>query len=216
MTTSLFRRGLMVAGALLLTAGLADAQGGRSAGDPTIVPELQAEFDRAEKLGLPVEPLMAKAREGYLKQASPKQVRDAVRGMADRMVKARKALQPVHGTAELVAGADALQQNIPESVLHELRAARRTRSIEVPLGVLTELVVRRVPLQRAVATVTLMLERDISERQMIVFGAGVQGDIAAGVAPTVALDIRSRGVLSLPQSPLQGTALDPLRVIPPQ
>jgi len=176
------------------------------------VPDLAYEFDRAVALGIPVAPLEAKAREGYLKGANTPRVRQAVRQLADRMVEARDALAPVHSPNEILEGAKALQQGVPASVLTRLRAAQQQRSLEVSLGVLTELVVRKVPVQRAADEVTKMLQRNVSETILVAFGRGVQGDISAGLAPTVALDIRSRGVLSLPQLPLPGAVLAP----PPQ
>jgi hypothetical protein len=170
---------------------------------------LSYEFDRAIALGLPVAALEAKAREGYLKGAGAVRVREVVRQLADRMIEAREALAPVHSANEILEGAKALQQGVPASVLRGLRATQRERSLEVSLGVLTELVVRKVPVQRAAAEVTKMLQRNVSETILIAFGRGVQGDISAGLAPTVALDIRSRGVLSLPQLPLAGAVLAP-------
>jgi len=205
MTLIFLRRAFVAAGALTMGASLAMAQQGRVV-DPRTVPELKAEFDRAEKLGLPLDALDTKAREGFMKAASTKSVRDAVRDYADRMIKAREALKPTRGTAEIAAGADALQNDVPERVLRNLRQAQKNRSLEVPLGLLTELVVQGVPLQKATAQVESMVKAGIAESRMITVVAEVQRDVAQGVAPTTALDLRSKGVLSLPQAPAAGVA----------
>jgi hypothetical protein len=208
----MIRRSILAAAALAALGAFAvpaHAQGRGSTPDLRTVEVLAYEFDRAVALGVPVAPLEAKAREGYLKGANTARVREAVRQLADRMVEARDALAPVHSAAEVHEGAKALQQGVPASVLRSLRATQRERSLEVSLGVLTELVVRKVPVQRAADEVTKMLRKNVSETVLIAFGRGVQGDISAGLAPTVALDIRSRGVLSLPQLPLSGAVLAP-------
>ncbi len=195
---------------VVLSAATDVAAQGRAALDDLRADAVLAyELDRAIALGIPVAPLESKAREGYLKGAGAVRVREVVRQLSDRMVEARDALAPVHSPNEILEGAKALQQGVPASVLRSLRATQRERSLEVSLGVLTELVVRKVPVQRAAAEVTKMLQRNVSETILIAFGRGVQGDISAGLAPTVALDIRSRGVLSLPQLPVSSAVLAP-------
>jgi len=196
--------------AVLILTVAATAAAQQTVPDPRKVPELQSEFARAEKMGLPVEPLVAVARKGYWQDASDKQIRDAVRGYARRMEKARAALQPAR-PAEMLAGADALNVGVPERVLKNLRAAARTRSIEVPLGVLTELVSRGVPIANAAERVETLLRREALDAQMLALGNDVIGDVAAGVAPTVALDIRSQSVLSLLPAPGQAALVAPNR-----
>lgn len=210
MMTTFLRRAFVAASALTMGASLAAAQQGRAV-DPRTVPELKAEFDRALKLGLPTEPLDTKAREGFMKQASPKQIRDAVRGFADRMVEARDALKPSPSTAEIEAGVGALQADIPASVLRKMRQSQRNRPLEVPIGALTELVTRGVPLLKAVPQVESMLKSNTADVQIAALASLVQSDVAQGVAPTVAFELRSKGVLSLPQAPLAGVAAPAIR-----
>jgi hypothetical protein len=216
MKTTILRRSSVLLGVLFLTVSAAGAQQTATRIDPRTVPELKAEFDRAEKAGLPVEPLVAEARRGYLMQASPKKIREVVRGFADNMLRARTALEPVRGTAELTAGAGALKVGVPERVLRTLRAASRTKSIEVGLGVLADMVSRGAKLEMAASRVEAMLQRDVTDATLIALGNDVMGDVAAGVAPTVALDIRSQSVLSLLSAPVQATALAPNRTPPPR
>ena len=202
--------GLAVTTAALTLSFATTTSAQQTVPDPRTVPELQSEFARAEKMGLPVEPLVAMARKGYWQDASDKQIRDAVRGYARRIERARTALRPAR-PAEMLAGADALNAGVPERVLKSLRAAARTRSIEVPLGVLTELVSRGVPVANAAEGVETLLKREALDAQMIALGNDVLGDVAAGVAPTVALDIRSQGVLSLLPAPGQAALVAPNR-----
>lgn len=207
MIRQMIRRGFVAAGAVAMTASLAVAQGPRQVPpDPQTVPELKAEFDRAVKLGVPTSPLVEKAREGYVKQASPKMIREALHGLTDRMVRAQAALQPVHSVGEVTAGAFALSIDIPERVLRNLRKEQKTRSIEVPLAVLANLVSRGVPLQQAAAQVNSLMSRNATESQMIALASLVESDIASGLAPSTALDVRSRGVLSATQGSLPGAA----------
>jgi hypothetical protein len=130
-------------------------------------------------------------------------------------VKARTALQPVQNAAELEAGANALQVGISDAVLRDLRKVDRTRSLAVPIGVLHELVVRGVPLDQATTNVRAMLQRNLGDVVIAAVGRNVQGDVASGLAPSVAMDVRSRGVLSLPQAVAPGAAVAPTRTIPP-
>lgn len=205
MMTTLLRRTFVVAAALTMGSSLAVAQRSQVV-DPRMVPELKAEFDRAAKLRLDVEPLDTKARQGYLFQKPQKAIVEAVRDLADRMVKARDALKPDRGTAEIVAGAGALQYDIPASALRNLRQVQKSRSLAVPIGSLTELVARGVPTQKALAQVESMLKSNFADAQISALASAVTNDVAQGVAPTTALDLRSKGVLSLPQASLPGVA----------
>jgi hypothetical protein len=222
MNSNFLRRGIPAAIALTLLAGglsvaaqPAGAQASRVGADPVAIPELRAEFERAAKLGLATEPLIAKARQGFVAAASTGRIRDAVRGLTDRLVKARTALQPVRSDAELEAGASALQSGIPDGVLRDLRKVDRNRSLAVPIGVLEELVVRGVPLKQAATNVQAMLRRNVGDVIIASVGRNVQGDVASGLAPSVAMDVRSRGVLSLPQAAAAGAAVAPTRIPPP-
>lgn len=168
--------------------------------DPTAIPALQAEFDRAAKQSVPAAPLVATARHGLMIGAPLNKIRDAVRGQADRYVTAREVLSPVQGAGELEAGADALQQKIPKSVLADLRKAHPSRSLTMSIGVLQELVSRGVEVKKAVATIDMMLSRKESDTRIASLGTDIQGYLETGLAPSAAFEAISRGVLSLPQS----------------
>jgi hypothetical protein len=211
MKTSMVFRGLAAVLVFAAAGHAVSAQQSRAAVDPASVPELKAEFDRAAKLGLSVEPLIAKARQGYFGLASTSKIRVAVHTMTDRLVTARQALDPVQGDAELLAGADAIQKGVPDEVLRQLRALQRTRSLAVPLGVLQDLVDRGVSVKDATASVTTLVKRNIADTQIASLSKNVQGDITQGLAPSVAMQLRLKGVLSLPQALAPAAAVAPSR-----
>jgi hypothetical protein len=215
MTATRLHRGLGVAVALLFTAGPVASQQVRAPIDPATVPVLKAELDSAAKLGFSVTPLYAVARNGALRAASTKAIRDAMRGLIDRLVTARDALNPVQGDAELLAGADAIRSGVPDGVLRDLRAVQRTRSLAVPLGVLQELVARGVPVKKASATVAQFLRANATDAAITAVASDMPALIAQGLAPSVALELRSRGVLSLPQGLGQPSSVAPTTIRPP-
>jgi hypothetical protein len=221
MKTTFPRRVITMAGALTLTslfiAGPAAAQQSRVPADPRAVADLKPEFDRAASLNLPEAPLLAKAREGYLKNASTRAIRDAVRSLTDRLVIAADALKPIRSEAELVVGAEAIKLGATPAVLRNLRAAQREQSIEVGLGVLTRLVADGVRLEEAAAKVVVLLQRGATDRQILVMASLVSNDVASGLlAPSRALDVRSSGVLSLLPAATQGTAATQTNRPPPR
>ena len=73
----------------------------------------------------------------------------AVRALAARVQTAHEALGPNATVQELAAAADALKAGVPRETLREMRRAGRDGSWAVPLGVLTQLVVRGVPVEKA-------------------------------------------------------------------
>ena len=210
-------RRLVVTGALTFVT-----LGGRSAlaqdvpppSDPRSVPQLAPAFQRAAQLGVPAGPLVSKAREAYLKQVPPRDILRALEGLTTRLVAARDALAPVQDDAELDIGAEALRHDVTPTMLKKLRAAQRGRSIEVALGVLTELVVQGVKPQDATTKVASWLSAGASDGRIIAAADAVAGDVAAGLAPSRALAVRSQGVLSLLPAPTQGTAAGQSKQLP--
>jgi hypothetical protein len=85
---------------------------------------------------------------------------------------------------------------VPRETLRAIRSIQPDRPVAVPLGVLTELVARRVPVDRATTLVVALLRRGATPPQLVALGEHVQRDIAAGMEPSAALDIRTRGVAS--------------------
>jgi hypothetical protein len=198
MTTSPF---IIAGAAALLLAASASAQEPRLEArlDPATYREIVGVIEQARARGLPTEPLVDKALEGVAKRAPGKLIVGAVARLAERLDVARAALGPDASPAEVQAAAEALAVGVPEEALRELRAAVPDAPLAVPLGVLTQLVSRGIAVGRATETVLELLRRGARAPQLIALGQAVQEDIAQGMAPATALDVRLRGVLgSLP------------------
>lgn len=156
----------------------------------------------AEAKGLPTQPLVAKAMEGVTKRATGERIRVAVDSLAKRLEQARALLAPSPSTAEIMSGADALAVKVPGPMLKKIRASwPRTQSVVMPLDVLTELVARGIDADQALKQITTLMARGATPAHIAGLGASVQSDVAAGLAPDAALEVRARGVMSLLPSP---------------
>ena len=153
--------------------------------------------------GVPTDPLMAKALEGVAKKANTASIRDAMNALEKRLRKAQDLLGKEASTVdELWAGADALSVGVSEQTLKQMRAAAPKRSIALELGVLTELVAKKVPSAKASKMVLDLMARGATGVQLTAMSNDVQADVAAGLSPDVALGLRGRGIMSLlPPSP---------------
>ncbi len=127
---------------LLAGTGAAAAQDSRLAArlDPPTRDSVESLVQATRGEGLPVEPLIQKALEGASKGAGGPRIVAAVRALAGHLKEARAALGPQSTEAELVAGAAALRAGVSPGSLRELRGARSTREVAVPLGVLADMV----------------------------------------------------------------------------
>lgn len=189
----------LAAAAMLVLAASARAQDARLSliRDDATRDVVRAQLRSASSRGLPADPFMSKALEGVAKKASTKSIRAAMAALEKRMRAANAALAPTPDVDELAAGADALSVGVSEKALRQLRATAPGRSIAVELGVLTELVARGVPAKQATKAVLDLMARGATGVQLTALGRDVQGDVAAGLKPDVALDLRGRNVLSL-------------------
>jgi hypothetical protein len=171
---------------------------------------VEREISRAAQRGLPVRALVAKANEGVTKQAAGERIRVAVSTLAKRLEQARDLLAPSPSDADVIAGADALAVGVPAPMLRQIRAAYPVGvSVAMPLDVLTELVARGVPASNALEQITQLMRRGATPTQIAGLGASVQSDVAAGLTPDAALEVRARGVMSLLPSPAAAAALAP-------
>jgi hypothetical protein len=176
-----------IASAVARLEGIADPRVRRAVAD------VLADADRR---GLPLEPLVAKALEGVEKEAPPPRIEAAVRGMALRLATSRDALQPAVGEREIAAGADALALGVPAETLRSFRGLSRRRSTAVALGVLAQLVSRGVPVPEATRAVGRLLQRRASDGQLLAMGQEVQRDLAGGTSPVTALDLRFKALIA--------------------
>ncbi|GLC27026.1 hypothetical protein rosag_35390 [Roseisolibacter agri] len=156
----------------------------------------------ADRRGLPLEPLVAKALEGVEKEAPPARIEAAVKGMVQRLAVARDALKPAVSDREVTAGADALAMGVPAEVLRAFREMSRRRSTAVALGVLSQLVSRGVPVAEATRGVGKLVERRASDAQLLALGQEVQRDLSQGIAAVTALEMRTRALVAALPAPL--------------
>jgi hypothetical protein len=162
---------------------------------------VEREIAQAQAKGLPVQPLIAKAQEGVVKRASGSEIRGAVASLAERLERARTLLAPSPSVAEIVSGAEALRLGVTPAMLKEIRAKWPKESVVIAIDVLSELVARKVDAKQALKQMTTLLAQGATPAHIAGLGASVQSDVASGLAPDAALEVRARGVMSLLPSP---------------
>ena len=154
---------------------------------------LTREYARARGRGIPIEPLMAKVREGRLKRANGTLIRSAVTALSARLDSARSALGPGASPEELVAGADALQAGAQTSALHAVRVAT-TRPIAAPLGTLAQLLLSGVDHHRALDMIVALLKKDVAPARILALGTMVESDVRSGLRPDESAAFRLRSI----------------------
>ncbi len=181
-------------GMLVLVAS-ADAQEERLRGrlDGSTHATVSAVIDSARRAGLPVEALVNKALEGASKNAPGPRIASAVLALSRHLLTARGALGAASSAAELIAGADAVQAGARQGDLARLRESRPTASLLVPLGVLTDLVARGVPVETAASVVLALAERGAGDADFLSLRRDVERDIVAGAPPAAAATVRAQG-----------------------
>ena len=167
------------------------------------------ELARARTRGLPIQPLVAKVREGQIKRAAPDRIRVAVAALSARLDSARSALGPGSREAEIVAGADAIGAGVDPASLRTVRAASGARDLAAPLGALAQLVASGVGTRRATQMIVELLRRDAGPRELLAFGMDVEKDVGAGVPAEESAVFRLRAIEA------QGLGADRLTVTAP-
>jgi len=124
---------------------------------------VQATIDSATADGLPADPLVQKALEGWSKGADSTRIVTAVRALAGSLQSARQALGAAAPTADLVAGAAALRAGAQPALLTTLRNLRGTDPLAVPLSVLADLLTAGIGPERAWSSVREMASRGASD-----------------------------------------------------
>lgn len=166
--------------------------------------------DAARARGTPAEPLISRALEGVAFRASSKRIMQAMEALEKRISRSRELLAPRASVDELAASADALANGVPEGAIRDLRKTVPNRQITVELGVLTELVAKGFAPKQAAAMVRDLVARGVTGAQLTALLAAVQQDVALGVSPVAALELRGRGVMSLlPSSAAVNAAIRP-------
>jgi hypothetical protein len=181
--------------------GAQHAQPGRPTLEPAIDSAIAPIVAQAVAAGLSPDLLYAKAREGQVRRVPVARIEATVRTLAQRLRVASDALAPNPTTEELRAAASALAYNVPEETLRAMRKAGGDGSLAVPLGVLTSLIVRGVPVEKAAVEVVHLLQRGAVPRNFIALEERVRDDVLAGRRPDESLDLRLKGIMpNLPQS----------------
>ena len=151
------------------------------------------EIARARERGIPVEPLVAKVREGRLKRAPSIRIRTAVEKLAERLNIARSALGTESSADEIIAGADAIAAGADAVSLRALRAAS-PRPIAVPIGTLAQLLASGVEQRKALEMILTLLRRNAAPAQVLALGNLVEADVASGLLPDESAAFRLRGI----------------------
>ncbi len=185
--------GFLLLAAALLGAVPAAAQDARLARlDPATGQVVARLVDSARAASLPSEPLVDKALEGASKHAPGTRIVAAVRTLLVDLGRARGALGG-GSEAELTAGAAALRAGVEPGTLAELRRARGSAAISVPLATLADLVARGVPVATAQEVVVALAARGVSDAGYVELRRVVESDIGAGVPPAAAASVRAHG-----------------------
>lgn len=197
-------------------AGGVGAQGGKALDaqllaihDDATRNAVRAYLEAAQARGTPTEPLVARALQGVVFKADRKTIERAMARLEKNLARSRDLLGAQATRDEVSAGADALSNGVPEKSVVELRQAARHRPITVELGVLTELVAKGVPPKQAAEQVRALMARGATGTQLTELNAAVQQDVALGVSPIAALELRGRSVMSLLPPPISATAAQP-------
>jgi hypothetical protein len=149
--------------------------------------------DSARADSLPTEPLVQKALEGATMGATNDRITEAVRTLLANLRAARSALGVGATETDLVAGAASLRAGVTATALRELRASRPRESLTVPLAVLTDMLARGVPQDRASASVLALARRGGADADFIALRRKIEGDMQSGVTPAVP-EVRPRGM----------------------
>lgn len=188
----------------LLAIGLAASARGAAAQDSAVAGldrESAAQVERIVEAtrarGLPVDPILSKVRFALVVHAAPARIVATAQAVAIRLEAARAVVAP-HATAgDIAAGEEALSFEVPKDVLRKVVQASPNRSVAVPIGVLTQLVVSGVPAGKAGDIVTELIRRGASAAQLVALGNDVNGDVQSGAKAAESADIRMRGLTPL-------------------
>ena len=193
-------RALVIGGLLVAASAVAAAAQDTTAviaGDRAATAELSKIIDGARANGLPVQPIVSYVNYGILMKATTPRIIAAARAMATRLEEARDALAPHPSDSDIAAGENALSSKVSSKALQVIRKASGNRSVAVPLGVLTQLVVSEVDEGKATKIVVDLIRRNATTEQLIALGNDVRSDIEAGRKPNLAAELRLSGLTAV-------------------
>ena len=161
--------------------------------DSTTQSVVAKEIARARDRGLPIDPLIAKVREGRLKRAPGSRIRAAVERLSERLSAARDALGAASSPEEVTAGADAIAAGAQPASLRAVRAAS-SRSVTAPIGALAQLLASGVAETKAMEMVLALLRRNASPAVLIALGNQVEADVGSGLSASASAAFRLRAL----------------------
>jgi hypothetical protein len=164
---------------------------------------VNAIIDSARVAKLPTAPLVDKALEGAAKGSDGAKIILAVHQLSGRMGSAKRVLGATTTAEEIKAAAGAIDVGVSQRDLARLRGASGTRSVTMPLTVLTDLIGRDVPIATATDLVVQLARSGVKDADLALFQRNVRADIDRGADPTVAATTRARGLVlrSAPAAP---------------
>jgi hypothetical protein len=183
--------------ALLLVAPQAVAQDARLTerlDKPPLI-AVNAIVDSARVAKLPTAPLVDKALEGAAKGSDGQKIVVAVRQLSMQMGSAKRVLGSSATPDEIKAAATALAAGVSEQDLARLRSASGKRPVTMPLAVLTDLIVREVPVATATSLVIQLARSGVKDQELALFQRNVRADIDRGADPSAAATTRARGLI---------------------
>lgn len=180
--------------AAALTAGAQDTRL-QSRFDATTYHAVHAIIDSARKVGLPTRPIEDKALEGASAGAPGKVIESAIRVFAVQLGTASSALGRDASIDELRAAVGAIDAGVPPRDLIRIRASAEDRSIATALTVISDVVVRGVPVATATNLVISLLRARVKDAELLDFDRYVRSDISNGADPSTAAAARARGTI---------------------
>jgi hypothetical protein len=190
--------------AVALSAQVAAAQARPVGLDSATAAAIAPIVQRAQEANLPVDLLYDKAREGQVQRVPTARIEAAVKAVAERIRVANDALAPNATQEELRAATVALREGVPAETLRHMRQEGRNASLAVPIGVLTQLIARGVPVEKASVQIVDLVRRGARSDHFIALETRVLADVLAGKRPDESLDLRLKGII--PNLPQQATA----------
>lgn len=145
---------------------------------------------RAERDGVPSDPLFNKALEGMAKHVPPDRILPGVNGYSERLRQAHGAFEPGASGPLIVAGADALQRGVDSRSLRQLgrREEGGPHPSPVAVLVLADLVEAGVPADRALGVLQEAMRMRTREQQMLGISGRVRQLMRQGQSPQEAAD----------------------------
>jgi hypothetical protein len=163
--------------------------------DPQTRVAVAAIIDSARRAKLPTAPLTDKALEGWAKGIDGPKIVVAVRQFSGRLADARRTLGAASSADEIKAGAVALDAGVAARDIARLRTAAGKRTLTLSLAVLTDLVVRDVPVATASNLVVSLARSHVHDADLTLFQRNVRLDIERGADPSTAASTRARGLI---------------------